>query len=479
VTDRSAIAAVDVLPPSSGAVAAPAGRRGGARGRLRAHLSVLAIAVPAAVAVVRLGLAAYRPFDFFGDEAVLDSAVRHVGHQLVGPYSRFGFHEPGPAYFYLQAPFSRLPGSSAATLFFGAFCINAAAALGCVLVARRFLGEAAARWSAVVVGALLICLAPELADPWNPYVLALPVLFAIVLAVMWAPPVVDQLTHSPGNLRALARFFRASHAQDDRGVDHSLATTAGQVAAELTAVPFGHDRRARPTDDVKVLLAAAGVLGAAGVAAAGWRRRRATVCALGAMSVVGPLVAVWSGTRIVGEAFPYLLFWTTGLLVPGAIGAGALVVTRPEGAGRHRSGRLIGVGAAAVGLGLAVALVRQPLPPYGTNREVTAAARLAESWAAGRAVGAVRIHIAQHDRWPLATGVAVRLEKDGVKTTVDPDWVFLFGDHFRPSGHEAGAVWIADAGATPAGAGLNRLGAVGEASIWAGPSDPAPDLKRN
>lgn len=505
-------------------------------------LSVAVLAVPAVIGAVRLVMAAQRPFDFFGDEAILESAVRHVGHQLVGPYSRFGFHQPGPAYYYLQAPFYRLPGSSAAALFLGAFCINIGAALGCVLVVRRFLGEPVARWAAVVVGGLLLSLTPRLvADPWNPYVLAVPVLLAVLLAaagtrsraaaggavvvasyvvqthvaaaatltavfatagavaavyhrrirppstaeapprpsysarrwmapaatalvlsVMWAPPLIDQGTRSPGNITTLTRFFRASHPDFDRGIDHGLDHTAGQVAAELTVLPFGHDRDAKPADAVKVLLALIGIAAGAGVALAGWRRRETVIAGLGAMSVVGPLVAVWSGTRVVGEVFPYLLLWTSGLLLPAAIGAGAFLAQL-----RRLAGPLAGT-AAVVGLSLTVTMARNPLLPYPSVTEVAAAARVAEPWLAGRGVEQVRVRIADHDRWPLASGVAVRLEKDGFTTTVDRGWTSLFGEHFRPTGHEHATVWLTDAGhSPPASVSPTPLGVVGEASIWA------------
>jgi hypothetical protein len=501
------------------------------------------LAVPAVIGAVRLVMAAQRSFDFFGDEAILESAVRHVGRQLVGPYSRFGFHQPGPAYYYLQAPFYRLPGASAAALFLGAYCINLGAALGSVVVVRRFLGEPVARWAAVVVGALLLCLTPRLVnDPWNPYVLALPVLLALLLAaagtrspaaaggavvvgsfvvqthvaaaatlgavfataavvaaahhlkvrraspteappprsastrrwaapagtalllaLLWAPPLIEQATRSPGNLTTLARFFRSPHPQLDRGIDHGADHTAGQVAAQMTVLPFGHDREAKPADAVKVLLALIGMAAGAGVAVAGWRRRQTVIASLGAISVIGPLVAVWSGTRIVGEVFPYLLLWTSPLLLPGAIGAGAWLVP-PRRLGRA----LAGTAAVVVGLSLTLTMARHPLLPYPSATDVAAAARLAEPWLAGRGVEQVRIGIADHDRWPLATGVAVRLEKDDFTSTVDRGWTSLFGEHFRPTGHEQATVWIADAGGSPpAAASPTPLGVVGDASVWA------------
>ena len=508
-------------------------------------LSVAVLALPAVIGAFRLVMAARQPFDFYGDEAILESAVRHVGEQLLGPYSRFGFHQPGPAYFYVQALFYRMPGASAAALFAGAYCINLGAALGCVLVVRRFLGEAAARWAVVVVGAFLLCLTPRLlADPWNPYVLALPVLLAmvlaaagtrspaaaggaivvgsyvvqthvaaaatlaavfasaaavgalhhlrtrqsppeppsrrsasvrrmaapaavaVVLALMWAPPLIEQATRSPGNFTKLIRFFRAEHPEFDRGIDHAVDHTAGQVAAQLTVLPFGHDREAKPVHKVKVLLALLAMTAGAGVAVLGWRRRETVIAALGAMSAVGPLVAIWSGTRIVGEIFPYLLLWTSSLLLPGAIGAGALLT--------HRQPRraLVGIAAGFVGFSLVLTMARHPLRPYSAVAAVGNAARLAEPWLARHGIAHVRISIASHDRWPLATGLAVRLEKDGFTSTVDQNWTSLFGEHFGPTGHEQGVVWIADAeGAPPpSAASPTPLGVVGDASVWANTS---------
>jgi hypothetical protein len=509
-------------------------------------VSVAVLAVPAVIGAIRLVMAARRPFDFFGDEAILESAIKHVGEQLVGPYSRFGFNQPGPAYYYLQAPFSRLPGASAAALFLGAYCINVGAALGCVLVVRRFLGEPVARWAAVVVGALLLSLTPRfVGDAWNPYVLALPVLLAIVLAaagtrspaaaggaivvgsyvvqthvaaaatlaavfatavviavlhhrptrqqappdappsgspsvrhwaapvaatlvvlgLMWAPPLIEQVTRAPGNVTRLVRFFRSAHPEFDRGIDHSVGHTAGQVAAQLTVVPFGHDRDAKPAATVKVLLVIFGLVGGIGVAAVGWRRSETVIAALGAMSVVGPVVAIWSGTRIVGEVFPYLLLWTAGLLLPAAIGAGALLV-RLERLAKPMLGAAV-----VVGIGLAVTMARNPLLPYRSVTDVAAATRLAEPWLAGRSVERVLVRIADHDRWPLASGIAVRLEKDGFRSTVDQEWTSLFGEHFRPTGHEQATVWIANAGnSPPAAVSPTPLGVVGEASIWASSS---------
>jgi len=170
--------AVAPSTPSDDAVADPAPRRS-------IPWSVVALAVPALIGAVRLVSSIRRPFDFWGDHAIFEAAIRRVasGTQALGPYSRFGFHEPGPAYFQAQAPFYWLSGLSPRAMFFGALFINLGSALGCVLLIRRFRGEAAARWAAVVIGAYLVALTPALlADPWPVYVLGLPFLLTVLLA---------------------------------------------------------------------------------------------------------------------------------------------------------------------------------------------------------------------------------------------------------------------------------------------------------
>src|SRR5215471_4732535 len=104
------------------------------------------------------------------------------GRLLLGPYSRFGWHHPGPLYFYLQAPLYVASDRAGASLFAGA-------------VAMNLLAFAVLLWTmiregrtvlAVAVG--LACLAfavrvPRfLASPWTPHVTILPTLACLGLA---------------------------------------------------------------------------------------------------------------------------------------------------------------------------------------------------------------------------------------------------------------------------------------------------------
>src|SRR5215467_11034858 len=102
----------------------------------------LAVAVIALIfAFGLIGLA--RPaadFATFGDTAVIESYtwMASTGDLLVGPYSRFQWHHPGPIAFYWIAPFYALSGAKPVGLSAGALALNLAVlAIMTSIVIRR------------------------------------------------------------------------------------------------------------------------------------------------------------------------------------------------------------------------------------------------------------------------------------------------------------------------------------------------------
>jgi hypothetical protein len=151
-----------------------------------APLSLAVLIVPLVVGLVRVLVSLHQPYIHYGDVAVIESAIRDTlgGHQLLGPYSHFGWFHPGPAYFYLVAPLYWVLHENARALFLGAFLINAGCAVAIVAVVRTRCGESAARWGTLVVGGLLFFTEASgisLYSPWNPALLALPLLLVMVL----------------------------------------------------------------------------------------------------------------------------------------------------------------------------------------------------------------------------------------------------------------------------------------------------------
>jgi hypothetical protein len=107
------------------------------------------------------------------------------GRVLVGPYSRFGWHHPGPVYFYLQAPLYAVSGQAAAALYVGALAINIVALVTIVWVMAR--QERGPLFVLVTVGCVLLAwrLPRFLASPWTAHVPIFPSMaFAILCAAV-------------------------------------------------------------------------------------------------------------------------------------------------------------------------------------------------------------------------------------------------------------------------------------------------------
>lgn len=71
---------------------------------------------------------------------------------------------------------------------------------------------------------------------------------------------------------------------------------------------------------------------------------------------------------------------------------------------------------------------------------------------------APRLLLFEHDAWPLAVGVALQLERAGVRVFVSPEWINMFGDRYswtRRAQRRAAAetrIWSIRTGAAPKGA---------------------------
>ena len=76
----------------------------------RLTISPRAIGAAAAIGLIVVLVAIARGADRFtptSDTAVIESYTLQAsqGRLLLGPYSRFAWHHPGPFYFFLMAPF--------------------------------------------------------------------------------------------------------------------------------------------------------------------------------------------------------------------------------------------------------------------------------------------------------------------------------------------------------------------------------------
>ena len=150
---------------------------------IRAVPSVLTAALAASAVVIYSARAA--PIITDSDFALTELYVELASHGqlLVGPSSRFGWHHPGPLYFYALAPLYVLSGRSAVVLYAGAVAINLVALLVIVQVLRR--ERRAPTAAAIVVACLLFAwrVPRFLASPWTAHV---PILASVTFLVIAA-----------------------------------------------------------------------------------------------------------------------------------------------------------------------------------------------------------------------------------------------------------------------------------------------------
>jgi len=267
---------------------------------------------------------------------------------------------------------------------------------------------------------------------------------AVLLALMWAPPVAQQWSGHPGNLSAIYDFFTTTP-KASLGTTHTLAEAWSTVANATTALPFGvlasvdpmtHATFGRETATVVFAL-----LGVVAVAWGAWRRRWFEV-GLGLATVVGLAVAVDSAMRIVGPVDNYLAYWMAMLPLPGVVAVGSLTVhelaRRPGRVRSHARTRtaagwrvaLAWVG--AVVLVLPALLVARAWAP-GTlavgsqgDPEIGQLTAFADAHLAGDPSRDVHVVIGNADRWPEAAGLILELTREGYHPTVDPVWGFMF-----------------------------------------------------
>ena len=321
----------------------------------------------------------------------------------IGSAARQGSH-PGPLSFYALAPVYRLLGSSAWALQAAAVAVHAVAIGAALWIARRRAGTPLMAALAVALALLAAGYGTTtLAVPWNPYlpllwwvvvllatwsvlcgdVALLPVVVlagsfcaqthvpyvglcgaagalalaaaikhrgpdarrwivvaAAVGAVAWAPPVMDQFVHEPGNLGILADHFLSPPDDETVGIgtgarlltqrvdgEHLVVDSAAEPGVLVSSGSGG--RRARDWRGVATIA----VWGAAAVAAWRWRHRalvRLHVVIAAALAVGTVVVA-----RIFGTVWYYLMIWAWGIAALMLVAVAWTAATRlPK---RHRN----------------------------------------------------------------------------------------------------------------------------------------------
>ena len=270
------------------------------------------------------------------------------------------------------------------------------------------------------------------------------ILLVALVVVAWVPPGIEQITAHPGNLTLLARF--GAHAQGG----YPLRAAMGATGAALSVLPLGarwvlrngveHRLGAGPWWAVGLTVSY--LLGTAAAALLAWRRGRRLAGDLSLLSFFAVAAAVVSMSRVTGPISFYLLTWIT--IVPVAALTAIALAVASDSRGRDP----LALGAIAVAAALTGWVIVRGPTVHDYDRAASASASIetarVDTMLGGAARGRVRLHIVTADAWQLGAGVGLQLERQGARIEVDPAWVFLFGDAFRPGGAPPSAeVWFA------------------------------------
>jgi hypothetical protein len=202
----------------------------------------------------------------------------------------------------------------------------------------------------------------------------------IVAAVCWAPPLIDQIEHRPGNLTEVVKTATTHTPKLGASVGwHAVVRAIGVPPWWLKdpASPWNRKFEVRTGSSTLATVTAALILIALlAVAAIGILRRRAELWAgaLIALALCAGLMAVASATptkRVLAETLGYTLWWGSpaGMFVWVLLGWSAVALLPPL---RLARGRVLAFAsaaglAAAAGVALAVSLAQRPdyhLPEY-------------------------------------------------------------------------------------------------------------------
>lgn len=308
-------------------------------------------------------------------------------------------------------PVAALAGSIAVQAHVGAVpAVAAMAAAGSVAVAARVRHEARA-WVPALVGTV------------------------VLLAVVWSPPVLEQVTSEPGNLGEILAFARAGHDGQSLGdAGEVVAVQLGLGVRDLGGYLIG-GRILPPLTAARRMLVGVQVLLVVGTVVVAWCRGWRLARNLGVVAAAGGVGALIGATQVTGLLEPYLTASAIGVGVLAYL-AVALGATEALRRWHRRPGRRVGVpGAqAAVVLGstlLAVLVVHPQLGTEPWSRQISYDDLEAVDGRIERQLGSddqvVYVDFLD-EQWQPAAATVAELGSDGRTVLTPVRYDFMFGE---------------------------------------------------
>jgi len=286
-----------------------------------------------------------------------------------------------------------------------------------------------------------------------------------VLLACWALPLVEAWVSPISNLRLLIEFFVPTPRHlAQQPWSATIVAFARQAAALPEALAAAILHRALPAQADSTALA----ICVTELFAVAMIRRQLSCDRWRHIAVLAELTLLLAGAAIMsirsirGELLFYLVTWCAvcGLLSIVVISAFAAEWLRERIGSDRAISMAMAAGAILVALALAAPVARGSVIG-AANADVSRIGPLVDAFLRSRSGEVPTIHIAAHDTWPVAAGVALYLVKRGTPVAVDDAWLNVVGRSLRERPGPHTRIVFADDATVDA---LGRRGLIGVAS---------------
>lgn len=269
---------------------------------------------------------------------------------------------------------------------------------------------------------------------------------AFAFFLVWLPPLLQQLrppTPGRGNISLLVAYFRGSSGVV---VEHHTWAEALSATGQMLGAPvYGWLAEPRALDTSVVSAAvlcavSATVIGGLAVAALARHWREPGYAWVGLLTTIAGIAGLVAARTVTGEMQNYLLLWVTTVPAVLLYAGVALLLSRQP----RRSGLTSTATVALVVVTMLLAALA------GAALQRSASTRLSDQPGAAEAAGLaldalgparasdppVLLDITDVATWTTATSLALDLSLAGHRVSVEPQWVYSFGEDRRTSGDE-------------------------------------------
>ncbi len=147
------------------------------------RLALVLLLAPMLLVCARVLLSGIPDLAVEGDLAMLDISTRNLaeGRSLLGPYSRFGFNHPGPAYLFLRMPLCLITGCSGSASYITVPLLITVCLAAAFILVRRSCGDTVSIVFCLLILFYLMQTSPVVwLRDWNPFVIIFPFLLFVM-----------------------------------------------------------------------------------------------------------------------------------------------------------------------------------------------------------------------------------------------------------------------------------------------------------